>query len=117
MLYAASCQPVLTRHLWIVLHCQDNACYCPEHVAASISVHNTLIFAERDAQSEVVVQLESLLGTQGFLKKMLAFKSEHVRTAAYTLVAHICYRYSLDSSGIGSLYTVQLLYCIANLKP
>lgn len=48
--------------------------------------------AEREAGSEVVVQIESLLSTQGFLKKMLSFKSEHVRAAAYTLVAHICYR-------------------------
>ncbi|KAL3135632.1 hypothetical protein ABBQ38_006112 [Trebouxia sp. C0009 RCD-2024] len=47
---------------------------------------------DRDAQSDVVVQLESLLSTQGFLKRVLASKSPHVRTAAYTLVAHICYR-------------------------
>ena len=53
--------------------------------------------AERDAQSEVVVQLESLLGTQGFLKRVLSSKSPHVRTAAYTLTAHTCYRYSLIS--------------------
>ena len=48
--------------------------------------------AERDAQSEVVVQLESLLSTQGFLKRVLSSKSSHVRTAAYTLMAHLCYR-------------------------
>ncbi len=48
--------------------------------------------AERDAQSEVVVQLESLLSTQGFLKRVLSSKSTHVRTAAYTLMAHLCYR-------------------------
>ena len=48
--------------------------------------------AERDAQSDVVVQLESLLSTQGFLKRVLSSKSTHVRTAAYTLMAHICYR-------------------------
>ncbi len=50
------------------------------------------ILAERDAQSEVVVQLESLLSTQGFLKRVLSSKSTHVRTAAYTLMAHLCYR-------------------------
>lgn len=54
--------------------------------------------ADRDAQSDVVVQLESLLSTQGFLKRVLASKSPHVRTAAYTLVAHICYRCSLHPS-------------------
>ena len=48
--------------------------------------------AERDAQSEVVVQLESLLSTQGFLKRVLSSKSSHIRTAAYTLMGHICYR-------------------------
>ncbi len=51
--------------------------------------------AERDAQSEVVVQLESLLSTQGFLKRVLSSKSTHVRTAAYTLMAHLCYRYMI----------------------
>ena len=51
-----------------------------------------ILNAERDAQSDVVVQLESLLSTQGFLKRVLASKSPHVRTAAYTLIAHLCYR-------------------------
>lgn len=51
-----------------------------------------VLHAERDAQSEVVVQLESLLSTQGFLKRVLASKSPHVRNAAYTLIAHLCYR-------------------------
>lgn len=47
---------------------------------------------ERSAQSEVVVQLESLLGGHGFLKRMLGSKNAPVRTAAYTLMAHTCYR-------------------------
>jgi len=51
--------------------------------------------AEHDAQSEVVVQLESLLSTQGFFKRVLSSKSTHVRTAAYTLMAHLCYRYMI----------------------
>ena len=57
------------------------------NIASQVRLH-----AERSAQSEVVVQLESLLGGQGFLKRMLASKSAAVRAAAYTLVAHLCYR-------------------------
>ena len=55
-------------------------------------VTHDVLNAEKDAQSEVVVQLESLLSTQGFLKRILASKSPHVRNAAYTLIAHLCYR-------------------------
>ena len=76
------------------------ACLIPACLCLHCSCTSCFILAERDAQSEVVVQLESLLSTQGFLKKMLAFKSEHVRTAAYTLVAHICYRYTLGLIGV-----------------
>ena len=50
--------------------------------------------AECDAQSEVLIQLESLLSTQGFLKRVVSSKSTAVRTAAYTLMAHSCYRYT-----------------------
>ncbi|DBB01874.1 TPA: hypothetical protein ACH3X1_000476 [Trebouxia sp. C0004] len=56
----------------------------------SKQLHDNAI--DRDAQSEVVVQLESLLSTQGFFKRVLSSKSTHVRTAAYTLMAHLCYR-------------------------
>ena len=51
-----------------------------------------LMPAEQSAQSEVVRQLESLLRGDGFLKRMLGSKSAPVRTAAYTLMAHTCYR-------------------------
>ena len=68
----------------------ENCCACP-WVCMRDSTHG-ILNAERDAQSDVVVQLESLLSTQGFLKRVLASKSPHVRTAAYTLIAHLCYR-------------------------
>ena len=73
------------------------------------STHSRLN-AERDAQSDVVVQLESLLRTQGFLKRILASKSPHIRTAAYTLIAHLCYRYAPPNGLMSSaLLELQLI--------
>lgn len=88
-------------HLLTVLHTSGGWLVVSHSPQAGTALYSPILLlfhvkhvwcAEREAQSGVIVQLESLLSTQGFLKRLLNFKSEHVRTAAYTLISHICYR-------------------------